>query len=244
MSSGFRIVWPVGTFINMLAVALGSLLGLALGQLFSVEMKDILFQSVGLGVLVLGINMALKVPDSYLVVLILALILGGLTGQAADLSDRVDAFGGLLESTLALGDPNFTEGLVTAFMIFCVGSLTVVGAIQEGIEGSRQLLQVKAWIDGIVSIALASALGVGVLFSILPMLVFQGGITLLAGSARKFFSEELIKLLSATGGVLIMAIGLTLLETAEINVINLMPALLWVVVLSELRKRAVRYLPA
>ncbi len=228
----------------MLAVALGSLLGLALGQLFSVEMKDILFQSVGLGVLVLGINMALKVPDSYLVVLILALILGGLTGQAADLSDRVDAFGGLLESTLALGDPNFTEGLVTAFMIFCVGSLTVVGAIQEGIEGSRQLLQVKAWIDGIVSIALASALGVGVLFSILPMLVFQGGITLLAGSARKFFSEELIKLLSATGGVLIMAIGLTLLETAEINVINLMPALLWVVVLSELRKRAVRYLPA
>ncbi|WP_372811242.1 DUF554 family protein, partial [Litorivivens sp.] len=116
--------------------------------------------------------------------------------------------------------------------------------IQEGIEGSRQLLQVKAWIDGIVSIALASALGVGVLFSILPMLVFQGGITLLAGSARKFFSEELIKLLSATGGVLIMAIGLTLLETAEINVINLMPALLWVVVLSELRKRAVRYLPA
>lgn len=244
MSSGFRIVWPVGTFINMLAVALGSLLGLALGQLFSVEMKDILFQSVGLGVLVLGINMALKVPDSYLVVLILALILGGLTGQAADLSDRVDAFGGLLESTLALGDPNFTEGLVTAFMIFCVGSLTVVGAIQEGIEGSRQLLQVKALIDGIVSIALASALGVGVLFSILPMLVFQGGITLLAGSARKFFSEELIKLLSATGGVLIMAIGLTLLETAEINVINLMPALLWVVVLSELRKRAVRYLPA
>ncbi len=228
----------------MLAVALGSLLGLALGQLFSVEMKDILFQSVGLGVLVLGINMALKVPDSYLVVLILALILGGLTGQAADLSDRVDAFGGLLESTLALGDPNFTEGLVTAFMIFCVGSLTVVGAIQEGIEGSRQLLQVKALIDGIVSIALASALGVGVLFSILPMLVFQGGITLLAGSARKFFSEELIKLLSATGGVLIMAIGLTLLETAEINVINLMPALLWVVVLSELRKRAVRYLPA
>lgn len=222
----------------MLAVVVGSLLGLALEQLFSIEMKDILFQAVGLGVLVLGISMALKIPDSFLVVLILALIAGGLTGQAADLSDRADALGVLLESTLALGDPNFTEGLVTAFMIFCVGSLTVVGAIQEGIEGNRQLLQVKAVIDGIVSIALASALGVGVLFSILPMLVFQGGITLLAGSARSLFSEELIKLVSATGGVLIMAIGLSLLKAAEINVINLMPALLWVIVISKLRKRA------
>ena len=240
MTSVLKPVWPIGTFINMMAVAVGSLLGLALGQLFSAEMKDILFQAVGLGVLVLGIHMALKIPDSYLVVLILALIVGGLTGQAVNLSERVDAMGGLLESTLALGDPRFTEGLVTAFMIFCVGSLTVVGAIQEGIEGSRQLLQVKALIDGIVSVALASALGVGVLFSILPMLVFQGGITLLAGSARRLFSEELIQLLSATGGVLIMAIGLTLLETAEINVINLMPALVWVVVLSAIRNRAVR----
>ncbi len=228
----------------MLAVVVGSLLGLALEQLFSIEMKDILFQAVGLGVLVLGISMALKIPDSFLVVLILALIVGGLTGQAAELSDRADALGALLESTLALGDPNFTEGLVTAFMIFCVGSLTVVGAIQEGIEGNRQLLQVKAVIDGIVSIALASALGVGVLFSILPMLVFQGGITLLASSARSLFSEELIKLVSATGGVLIMAIGLSLLKAAEINVINLMPALLWVVVISKLRKLAARYFPA
>ncbi len=228
----------------MLAVVVGSLLGLALEQLFSTEMKDILFQAVGLGVLVLGISMTLKIPDSFLVVLILALIVGGLTGQAAELSDRADALGALLESTLALGDPNFTEGLVTAFMIFCVGSLTVVGAIQEGIEGNRQLLQVKAVIDGIVSIALASALGVGVLFSILPMLVFQGGITLLASSARSLFSEELIKLVSATGGVLIMAIGLSLLKAAEINVINLMPALLWVVVISKLRKLAARYFPA
>ncbi|WP_372810453.1 DUF554 domain-containing protein [Litorivivens sp.] len=239
-----KVQWPIGTLINMAAVVAGSLIGLGLEQLFSAEMKNILFQAVGLGVLIMGISMALKIPDSYMVVLIMSLILGGLIGQAVGLSATAEFLGNRLEAALTLGDPRFTEGLVTAFMIFCVGSLTVVGAIQEGIEGNRQLLMVKAAIDGMVSIALASALGVGVLFSIVPMLLFQGGVTVLATVSRQLFTEEITRLVSATGGVLIMAIGLSLLGTAEIDVINLMPALILVVVLSRVRNKLVTLLRA
>lgn len=238
-----NISWPIGTFINMAAVVAGSLIGLGLEQLFSDGMKTILFQAVGLGVLIMGISMTLKIPDSYMVVLIMSLIVGGLCGETIGLSETVDSLGRHLESWLALGDPRFTEGLVTAFMIFCVGSLTVVGAIQEGLEGSRQLLIIKAAIDGMISIALASALGVGVLFSIVPMLLFQGGITVLATLSRQLFTEEVTRLVSATGGVLIMAIGINLLEAADIDVINLMPALVLVVVLSKLRRRLVSLMP-
>lgn len=235
---------PIGTFINMLAVLLGSSLGLMFEQFMSAEIQTILFQAVGLGVLLMGIGLGLKIADSYLLLLIFALILGGIVGQLCHLDLLLEDAASRVKTAFKFADPRFTDGMVTAFMVFCVGSLTIVGAIDEGLTGNRKMLSVKAMIDGMVSIAFASSMGIGVMFSVIPMLIFQGGMTLLAGRVRSLFTEEIVGLISATGGVLIMAIGLNVLEITEINAVNLMPALVLVVLLSVLRTKFMAVLDA
>lgn len=235
---------PIGTFINMLAVILGSSLGLMFEQFMSAEIQTILFQAVGLGVLLMGIGLGLKIADSYLLLLIFALILGGIVGQLCHLDLLLEDAASRVKTAFQFADPRFTDGMVTAFMVFCVGSLTIVGAIDEGLTGNRKMLSVKAMIDGMVSIAFASSMGVGVMFSVIPMLIFQGGLTLLAGKVRRLFTEEIVSLISATGGVLIMAIALNVLEITEINAVNLMPALVLVVLLSVLRTKFMAVLDA
>jgi len=139
-----------------------------------------------------------------------------------------------LKNRLKFKDQGFTEGLVTAFLIFCIGSMTIVGALNEGISGDKSLLLTKSMLDGFTSIALASTFGAGVLFSVIPMLIFQGGLTVFAGQFHSLFSQVLLAQLTATGGVLILGISLNLLEIKSIKVINLLPSLLVVIFLTVL----------
>jgi uncharacterized membrane protein YqgA involved in biofilm formation len=120
----------------------------------------------------------------------------------------------------------FTEGFVTASLVFCVGPVTILGAIQDGLSGDYTLLSIKSMLDGFSALAFASSLGVGVLFSVITLLVYQGGLSLLAGAAERLLSEPMMMEMSATGGVLILAIGLLLLDVKRIRVANLLPALL------------------
>lgn len=223
---------PIGTFINMAAVAAGSLLGLWLQQLFPPNVETIIFQAIGLGTLVLGIQMALKVPDGHLLVFIFSLILGGIIGELLHVADALEAFGESLKGLVQSSDSSFTEGLITAFLLYCIGSMTIVGAIDEGLRGQRELLMIKSTLDGVSSIAFAATYGIGVLFSIVPMLILQGGITLLARQMQRFFTPIIIGQLSAVGGALIIAISIRLLKLGTVNIENLLPALLLAVLMS------------
>ncbi|MCB0578581.1 MAG: DUF554 domain-containing protein [Phaeodactylibacter sp.] len=220
---------PIGTFINMATVSLGSLLGLWLQQLFPANVQAIIFQAIGLGTLVIGIQMALKVPDGYLLLFIFSLILGGILGELVRFDVLLNGFGDWIKQAFHVEDNRFTEGLVTAFLLFCIGSMTIVGAIEEGLQGKRELLLIKSTLDGITSVAFAATYGIGVLFSIIPMLLLQGGTTVLARQLHRFFTPVIIAQLSAVGGVLIIAIGIRLLELGTVNIENLLPALAVVV---------------
>lgn len=217
---------PIGTFINMAAVLIGGAIGLWLGNAFTSNVQHIIFQAVGLSVLLIGIQMSLKVPDGYFLLLVFSLIIGGMLGEWMRINQQLQQMGNALQSALSIDNNYFTEGLVTAFLVYCVGSMTIVGAIEEGIYGKRTLLLIKSLLDGIGAVAFAATYGVGVLFSVVPMLLFQGGLTLLAYPLQSFFNEKIMALLSAVGGLLIIGIGINLLQLGQINIENLLPSIL------------------
>ncbi|MEM1216874.1 MAG: DUF554 domain-containing protein [Bacteroidota bacterium] len=229
---------PIGTFINMAAVALGSLVGLYLKGVFPADIQAIIFQALGLGTLLLGVMMGLKLPEGYFLNFIFSLVIGGIIGQVMGWDTFFNGLGESLKTGLGLTDSQFTEGLITAFLLYCIGGMTFVGAIEEGLEGKRDLLMVKSTLDGISSIAFAATYGVGVLFSIFPMLLFQGGITLLAKRLQRLFTPTMIDQLNAVGGALIVGIGINILGLGDINVENLLPALFVTLPLTWLQQRA------
>ena len=126
----------------------------------------------------------------------------------------------------------FAEGLVTAFLLFCMGSMTVLGAIEEGLGGRPNLLAAKSVLDGFASLALASSLGVGVLFSVIPLFIYQGGLTLLAGSFHAVLSDVVVNEISAAGGLILVGLGITILEIKQLKVLNMLPALVFAGVLA------------
>ncbi len=230
--------WPLATFINMGTVSLGSFLGLSLQQTFPPEVQSIVFFTIGLGTLVLGMQMSLRMPEGYLLVFFFSLILGGISGELLGIDDWLNQLGERVKGSLQIGDSDFTEGLITAFLIFCIGSVTIIGAIEEGLKGRRELLLIKSVLDGFTSIALAATYGLGVWFSILPMLLFQGGLTVLAGSLRPLLSPRRIAMLGAVGGALILGIGINMLQLADLPLENMLPALLLLFPLAYLAERS------
>ncbi|MBT8762861.1 DUF554 domain-containing protein [Desulfohalobiaceae bacterium Ax17] len=214
---------PLGTIINILAVILGSLIGLCLKSHISPKIHQRVFQGIGLTTLLIGMQMALKVEN--LLLLIFSILLGAITGEAIDLEKHLDNLANRLKKKLGSQSSTFTQGLITAFLIFCIGSLTILGALDEGIRGDHTLLLTKSTLDGFTSIALSATYGLGVMFSVIPMLIYQGGITLLAGQFQSLFTPVLINQLTAVGGILILGLGLNLLEIKQIKITNMLPAL-------------------
>jgi uncharacterized protein len=229
--------WPIGTLINMITVSIGSLMGVALQQLFPQDIQSIVFQAVGLGTILIGIKMALRLPDGYMLIFIFSLITGGIVGQLIGLDAVFNTLSDDLKMLINNTDRTFSEGLITAFLLFCIGSMTIVGALEEGLNGKRELLLVKSTLDGFTSVALASTYGIGVLFSIIPMFVFQGGITMLAGNLKKIMHQKVVDSISAVGGILILGISVNLLKLGKINLENLLPALIIVVLLVWIFKK-------
>ncbi len=221
---------PIGTIVNTISVIFGSLLGLLLKKSIPEKYHIILFQSIGLFTLMLGFQMTLKTENP--IVVVFSLILGGFLGEALRLEERITEWGERLKKKVGSKDDHFTEGLVSAFLLFCVGSMTLVGAINEGLKQDPSLLLIKSVLDGFVSITLASTYGVGVLFSAIPLFLFQITITLTAKLSSGLFSTSMIHEISATGGLLIIGIGLNLLKIKKIKLINLLPALVVVILLT------------
>jgi len=217
----------IGTIVNATAVIAGSLVGIVLKSRLPERFIQIFFQVIGLFTLYLGFSMAIK--SSHVLAMILSLITGALIGECLHLDRGMERIAEKLKKRFKSTHERFTEGLLTAFLLYCMGSLTILGAIQEGMTGDAHLLYIKSLMDGVSSIALASGLGIGVLFSAIPLLAFQGGITLLAMWLGNFFPPVMITELSATGGILLLGLGINILGIKQIKVINMLPALIMII---------------
>ncbi|MFP4657439.1 MAG: DUF554 domain-containing protein [Desulfonatronovibrionaceae bacterium] len=220
---------PVGTLINALAVIAGSGVGLCLGARIPDRVHKTVIHGIGLATLLIGMQMALEVRD--ILLLVFSVLVGALAGEALDLEKHLNRLVNILKKRIGSKNKNFSQGLITAFLIYCIGSLTILGALDEGLRNDPTLLLTKSVLDGFTSIALASTYGLGVMFSAVPLLIYQGTITILAGYFQAVFTPVLIAQLTGVGGILVLGLGLTLLEIREIKITNLLPALVMVFIL-------------
>lgn len=211
-----------GTIVNTVAIIIGASAGVLLKRGISERYKTTVIQGLSLAVVVIGLQMALQTKN--ILIMVLSLVLGGLTGELFKIEDRLSAFGNKIEALFGSNGGSFTKGFVTASLVYCVGAMAIVGSIQDGINGNSGTLFLKSLLDGVSSIVFASTLGIGVAFSALPVFLYQGTITILAQHLQGVLTPPIIGELTATGGVLIMAIGLRLLEIKDIKVGNLLPA--------------------
>lgn len=213
-----------GTLVNAIAVVIGGSVGLVLRRGFPERVKSIIFQGVGLVTLFIGFQMALRTNN--IVILFFSVFIGAAVGEFLNIEGCIERFGGIIKSKFSSRENQFVEGLMTAFLIFCMGSMTIVGSIEDGLNGNPSLLYAKSILDGFTSISLASALGFGVLFSIVPLILYQGGITVLASLAKAFFTSAVINELSAAGGIILIGLGINMLEIRKIKVANFLPSLI------------------
>lgn len=223
---------PVGSIVNALTIIGGSLIGCWLQSRFPERIRAIVFQGLGLCVLLIGIQMALKVEN--ILIVIFAILLGGISGELMRLDTLFEKLGNRFKKIIKSKNPKFTDGLITASLIYCIGAMAIIGALEEGINGDPTVLFTKAILDGFASVALAASYGSGVLFSFIPVLLYQGAMTFGAGFFQQYFSDMIIAQVTACGGLLIVGIGINLLELTEIKLANLLPALGFVVILTAL----------
>ncbi|MCP4552395.1 MAG: DUF554 domain-containing protein [Bacteroidetes bacterium] len=219
----------LGTLVNVGAILVGSAIGLMLHTKLPKKFITIIFQATGLFTILLGAQMALKME--YLLLGIGSLILGSIIGEWIGLENYMNRFSDWVKQKAKFKNEKFSDGLITAFLLYCMGSLTILGAIEEGINSNPDLLLMKSLMDGVSSVALASAMGIGVGFSVIPLLIYQGGITLLAGSAGSFFTGSIINGLSAVGGILLIGLGINILEIKKLRILNMLPALIVIIIL-------------
>lgn len=214
-----------GTLINAGLVVLGSAIGLLIRSSLPDRFIQIVFQGIGLFTLGLGSFLIMEAENFLLIVF--SLVLGGLLGEALSLEDRTESVLNKLQNRFT--GPNFSKGLLSAFFLFCLGSFTILGAFEEGLTGSYKLLLTKSILDGFSSVALAAGLGIGVLFSVVPLLLYQGGLTFLAAYMAPYLNESIQHDISALGGILILGLGLKILEIKELKLLNLLPGIILIV---------------
>ena len=218
---------PYGTLLNALLVILGGTIGVYTKNIISSHLQKKIFFALGLFTIIIGLSMCFNFQNY--VVVILSLILGSKVGYYFNLDLVIKNLTKRLKEKLKINSNNFTEGILTSFLLFCIGSMTIVGAIEEGLGNSPTILYTKSVMDGVSSIVLSSIFGVGVIFSVIPMIIFQGSITLLTFCFRDFIPNQLISDIESVGGLVIIVMGLNMLGLKRLNAINLLPSLIFVV---------------
>lgn len=221
----------IATVINALAVIVGSLVGLLLHAKIRDSFKSIVYIGAGVTSLIIGIQMALN--SSKIVFLALSLIIGGILGTWWRIEEGILSLGNTLKRTFARKDEgkDFAFGFLNASVLFCVGAMALIGSFKAGAEGNYDLILTKSVMDGFMSIVFTAAMGIGVAFSALSVLVYQGILTLAAGWLKPLVSETLLKELTGVGGALVMMIGINLLGLAKLKTANFLPALILIVLL-------------
>lgn len=220
-------MFMLGTLVNGLLIIIGTLLGKLLHRIPE-SMKGTVMHAIGLAVMVLGLQMGLK-SENFLIV-ILSLVFGAVIGEYFALEDKLNKLGDWLESKIgSKGQGSISQGFVTATLIFVIGAMGIIGALDSGIRGDHSVLYTKSIIDGFTSLILTTTLGIGVLFSAFPVMLYEGLIALFATQIDRFVPQLLmdsfIKEMTATGGIMIFAIGLNLTGITKIRVANLLPGI-------------------
>jgi uncharacterized membrane protein YqgA involved in biofilm formation len=227
-------VFLTGTILNALAVAVGATIGVMVGARMPSRLQQTLTDGLGLFTIAVGISLALQLlldktaPAGTDLVALAALLVGGTLGELLRLTERVDGIGAWFQGRLArdASRSRISEGFVAASLLFCVGPLTILGSLQNGLTGDIQLLAIKSVLDGFAAVALAATLGPGVYLSVLTILVVQGGIATVAAAAGSNIEPVTISVVSAVGGLMLLGVGFRLLEIKRVRVISFLPALL------------------
>lgn len=234
----------LGTIVNSAAVIAGGLLGLILKNGLKQRFQDTLMQALGLCVIFIGIAGVLQemfvISGSELetrgtMKMVISLVLGALLGEAVNINKHTETFGEWLKKKF--GNPNdssFVDGFVSTSLTICIGAMAIVGALQDGLTGDASMLYIKAVLDGVIVIVFASVFGKGVIFSAIPLLFFQGFITLSASLVQPFMTDEVIRYISFIGSALIFCVGTNLMFKTNIKVANLLPSLIFIVIIHSL----------
>ena len=214
----------IGTLVNTTAIMVGGTVGLLLKKGIQERYKTTVMQAIGLSVILVGVQSALKATD--LLGVIICMSVGSLLGEALDIEKRIEKLGVWAEKRLdRSGNGGFSKGFVTASLIFCVGSMAIVGSLESGLAGNHATLFAKSLLDGITSIVFASTFGSGVILSAIPVLIYQGTITVGAFLLKPFLTANVIAQMSGVGGLLIAAIGCNILQLTHMKIGNMLPAI-------------------
>ncbi|TDO73724.1 hypothetical protein DFR79_1367 [Halanaerobium saccharolyticum] len=223
----------IGTIVNVASVLTGSAVGVLFRGKFPEKVQTTVIHGISLAVILIGMQMAFSIEkDPDILLVIFSLVIGAVIGELLQLEKRLNDFGESLKDRFGGDDDLFVQGFVQASLIYCVGAMAIMGSIQDGLNNNPSILFTKSLLDGITSIAFAASTGIGVAFSAIPILFYQGSITLAADWAAIYLTEDMIRIMTASGGLLITAIGLNMLGVSKIKTGNLLPALLVAVVLT------------
>ena len=215
----------LGTVVNAAAIIFGAILGNFLKSGFPERLKATLMQAISLAVMLIGLSMALKTQNAMVVTL--SIVIGGMVGELLGIEDWFNSIGMKLEQRFGNGNGNFAKAFVSASLVYCVGAMAIMGSLESGLTGHYNTLFIKSILDGVTSIVFASSMGIGVAFSALPVFLYQGGITVAAVYIKPLLTGDIIREMTATGGLLIFGIGINMLTggKVQIRVGNLLPAI-------------------
>jgi len=222
----------LGTAFNVSAIVIGTLVGLAIRRRLPERMNSIAVQALGLVTALIGVKMMITTEN--LLIVLVSMVIGGVVGELLGVEARLEGFGAKVEAKFSKEGGTFAKAFVTSSLLYCVGPMAIIGSLQDGLTGDFTILLTKSGLDGVASIAFASTLGVGVLFSAVPVALYQGAITIGASMLEPYLTSRMINEMTAIGGLLIVGIALNILQVARIKVGNLLPAILVIAMLSSL----------
>ncbi len=213
----------LGTIVNAVAVVIGALVGVFLNKGIKEEYTKTIMDGMALTVVIIGIMGAVKMEN--LILVLASIVLGSIIGEKLDLDRRLENLGDNLGKRFGKGDSNFAKGFIMASLVYCIGAMSIIGALESGLTGDHSTLYAKSVLDGVSAIIFSSTLGIGVAFAAIPVFIYQGGIALLAGLVKDLFTPSVITEMSAIGGILILAIGINILGIKKIKIANMLPAI-------------------
>ena len=228
----FRAIPAGGTVFNCITVLIGSTIGLLAGKFIPEHKQQTIFNCLGLFTMYVGINMSLETKHS--IAVLLSLVLGTLTGEFLGIERRLNSLGDTLKSRLRIGSEKFTQGFVSATLLFCVGSMAIIGAFNDGVRHDPEILMTKGIMDGIAAAMFAGAFGIGTVFSVIPMFAYQGALTFAASGLEGTITPEMFANISGTGGLMILAIGLNMLKITRMGLGDMLPGLVYAVFFTKL----------
>ena len=212
-----------GTIVNTVAIIIGSLIGLIFRRGIPDTYRKTVIQAIGLAVLLVGLRGALR-SDALLVVII-SMAAGAVIGEWLRIEDRLNHLGRWVQDHLSGGGEDVANGFITASLVFCVGSMAIVGSLESGLSGNHQTLYAKSVLDGITAVIFTATFGVGVILSAGAVFCYQGAITVAAALVKPYLTPVVVDQMSAVGGLLIMGIGINLLEIQKVRIANMLPAI-------------------